>query len=270
MSRIFITGDTHGDFDFLSDFCTRQQTTTDDILIITGDTGILFFGPKHTRTRLKKEIISQCPITILAVRGNHDDRPEHHDMHLRLHPQIQGWCYWEDQYPNILYAQDGGLYEMNGSTFLTIGGAYSVDKDYRLMQHLTWYADEELSNEEMRMLLRTGGEGGYPLRGGYSFDYIITHTCPLDREPYWMFMSSVDQSKVSKRMEIFLQKVDNSVRHKAWFFGHYHGFNEYILDESEPRSYYNPSYVMLYNEIAQIENSDENLSYADGDPLMLV
>ena len=46
---------------------------------------------------------------------------------------VQGEVYAEEPYPNILYAQDGGTYTISGKSFLTIGGAYSVDKPYRLL-----------------------------------------------------------------------------------------------------------------------------------------
>ena len=37
---IYCTGDTHGSFDRIEDFCTEYDTTTEDIMIILGDAGI--------------------------------------------------------------------------------------------------------------------------------------------------------------------------------------------------------------------------------------
>ena len=41
---IYITGDTHGDFRRIFDFCMRFETSVDDIMIILGDAGINFSG----------------------------------------------------------------------------------------------------------------------------------------------------------------------------------------------------------------------------------
>ena len=41
---IFLTGDTHGSFKRIRDFCVKMQTTPEDILIILGDAGVNFSG----------------------------------------------------------------------------------------------------------------------------------------------------------------------------------------------------------------------------------
>lgn len=46
-TMIYITGDTHGRFERIEDFCQRFQTSHDDILIILGDAGINFSGVRY-------------------------------------------------------------------------------------------------------------------------------------------------------------------------------------------------------------------------------
>ena len=43
-----------------------------------------------------------------------------------------GIVYVEKDYPNLLFAKDGEIYNINGKKTLVIGGAYSVDRDYRI------------------------------------------------------------------------------------------------------------------------------------------
>ena len=74
-NRVFVRGDTHGYFDWLPDWCEENHTTTNDLLIILGDAGILYYGAKKAREKALKEFISKCPITLLCVRGNHEARP---------------------------------------------------------------------------------------------------------------------------------------------------------------------------------------------------
>ena len=70
---IFITGDTHGNFERVEAFCRRFETSHDDILIILGDAGINFNGVRYDI--LKKRLLESLPITIFAIHGNHEQRP---------------------------------------------------------------------------------------------------------------------------------------------------------------------------------------------------
>lgn len=49
MGRIFIRGDTHGNYDWLREWCDKNNTTTDDILIILGDSALRFEGALTAR-----------------------------------------------------------------------------------------------------------------------------------------------------------------------------------------------------------------------------
>ena len=251
VNRVYIRGDVHGDFDWLNDFCERENTTPNDVMILAGDSGLLFYGKGKTREKLLKDICHRAPITLLVVRGNHDNRPTNEDMTLRWNDLVQGNCYWEDEYPNILYAGDGEMYWMRYKSFLTIGGAYSVDKFYRLHMHWTWYPDEELTDEEMRKILDDWS--------GCEADYIITHTAPLDHEPTWLFMQGIDQSVVSKRMEKFLQRIKNCVNYKCWIWGHYHDDHYWgRLEEDTPMTIDDPAHIMLMNDIVLAEEPEHN------------
>ena len=42
INRIFVRGDTHGNYDWLKEWCYDNNTTTNDILIILGDNGLRF------------------------------------------------------------------------------------------------------------------------------------------------------------------------------------------------------------------------------------
>jgi len=40
---IYLTGDIHGDFSRIEQFCEENETTKEDVRIILGDAGINFF-----------------------------------------------------------------------------------------------------------------------------------------------------------------------------------------------------------------------------------
>lgn len=259
INRIYIRGDVHGNFDWLNSFCDKESTNANDVMILAGDSGILFFGANNTREKLIKGICGKAPLTFLVVRGNHDGRPENEGMILRYNDLVKGNCYWEDEYPNILYAGDGECYFMKYRNFLTLGGAYSVDKFYRLQRHWTWHPDEELTDEEMATILFNCL--------GNEYEYIISHTAPLEMEPTWLFMRGIDQSTVSKRMEKFLQRVKNGTNYSCWIWGHYHDDHAWRrIEEDTPLGVDDPLHLMLYQEGVLLEDADGTSLLETGKP----
>lgn len=51
--KVWVTGDTHGDFEWLSDWCMNHQTAKDtDLLIICGDAGLMYYGQDNWREKI--------------------------------------------------------------------------------------------------------------------------------------------------------------------------------------------------------------------------
>jgi len=75
---IFLTGDTHGrivgGFDRIEKLCVTHGTTADDVIVVWGDAGVNFNGGLIDRK--KKPYLSELPITLLCIHGNHEMRPE--------------------------------------------------------------------------------------------------------------------------------------------------------------------------------------------------
>jgi len=210
---IYITGDTHGQFDRVVDFCYRMKTGAGDILIVLGDAGINFSG--GLRDRMKKDLLAALPITVFAIHGNHEQRPETLPTY---HEAIWngGTIYMEEEYPNILFAKDGEIYNLDGMKTVVIGGAYSVDKDIRLQYGWGWWPDEQPS-EEIKRRVESHLE-----QESWAVDVVLSHTVPLKYEPTEVFMSGLDQSKVDKSTEIWLGKIEEKLNYKKWYAGHYH------------------------------------------------
>ena len=57
---------------------------------------------------------------------------------------------------------------------------------------------------------------------GKHYDVVLTHTCPYKYEPVEVFLSGINQSKVDKSMEHFLDKIEDSIEYDKWYCGHYH------------------------------------------------
>lgn len=211
---IYITGDTHARFERVELFCKENNTSKDDILIILGDAGLNYYCNK--KDSKLKEYVSSLPITVFSIHGNHEERPFNIDSY-KLVDFCGGKVWIEDEFPNLLFAKDGEVYDFNGISTLVVGGAYSVDKFYRQMMGYMWFKDEQPSEEIKREVENKLNSVDWRI------DCVLSHTTPVKYEPVEWFLSGVNQSTVDKSTELWLDTIENKLDYKKWYCGHYHG-----------------------------------------------
>jgi 3-oxoacid CoA-transferase subunit A len=225
------TGDTHGGMATIARVgninrninCIPKETA----IIILGDAGLNFYL-NNTDKKYKKLLNSQG-YHIYCVRGNHEERPENIPGMVLIEDENVGNLVWfEEAYPNIRYFVDGNIYNIDNHSTLVIGGAYSVDKWYRLARagysrdeaetanpkKCGWFKEECLTPEEMKAISDKCD--------GKKFDFVLSHTCPLSWEPSDLFLGGIDQTTVDKSMEIWMDDLKNKIDWRIWLFGHYH------------------------------------------------
>ena len=122
---VYISGDTHGDFNRFTtrNFPQLKGMNQDDYIIITGDLGGVWAGEQADRHRL--DWLKDKPFTTLFVDGNH----ENFDL-LNAYPEQQ----WHGGRvhavrPHVLHLMRGQIFEIGGLTWFTMGGAASHDID---------------------------------------------------------------------------------------------------------------------------------------------
>ena len=210
---IYLTGDTHGNFYRILDFCEEMNTTKEDIMIILGDAGINYYLNK--RDEHLKEFIDLMPTTLFCIHGNHEQRPYAIETY-KESKWHGGTVYIEEAHPSIIFAKDGEVYDFNGKKAIVIGGAYSIDKFYRLMRGYAWFENEQPSEEIKKCVEEKLDEINW------SVDYVFSHTVPIKYEPIEVFLPRIDQSKVDKSTEIWLGKLEEKLQYQKWYCGHYH------------------------------------------------
>lgn len=217
----FITGDTHGDFSRFKTYNKIFNNTKENNIIILGDAGFNYLLDERD-SHVKNKISKLYKFRIYCVRGNHEARPQNvKDMILIYDDRVDGYVWMQEKWPSIRYFQDYGIYTINGYKVAVIGGAYSVDKYWRLDGRpedtdvwTGWFKDEQLTKSEMELAEK--------MICTNPVDIILSHTCPYAWEPIDLFLSRVDQSMVDKTMEHWMDKIAREASFSLWCWGHYH------------------------------------------------
>lgn len=209
----YITGDTHGDFRRFFEFAARMEPRPGDVMIVLGDAALNYFGDERDRKR--KYFVNNFSFDTFCIHGNHEMRP--FDVPGMQTKEYRGGTVWyEEDFPKIVYAKDGEVYDFDGYSCLVIGGAYSVDKYLRLARGLHWFENEQPSEEIRQEVEQRLNEWGHKV------DIILSHTCPLKYEPIETFISGIDQTSVDTSTEEWLDTIEESVEYKKWYCGHFH------------------------------------------------
>lgn len=231
---IYITGDCHGEFERFSKKHYGKFIHENDIVIVTGDFGLLWV--KNKTFEYWKKFIEQLPFTICWVAGNHEN------YHWLYEYPIEEWNGGKVRKiigDKCIYLERGQVFTLEGKTFFTFGGAASHDiKDgildlndidfhnqrrrldkrnamYRVL-NVSWWNEELPTQVEL-------DEGIKNLEKiDYSVDFVISHCC-----------SSAIQNKVMNHFVMqglyetdiltdYFDIVLNKLKFRHWFFGHYH------------------------------------------------
>lgn len=217
IKHVLITGDMHSKIKERLQYIKNtmpEYDPSETAVIVLGDFGANYYKTKHDWNI--KHQAAKFGYTIYALRGNHEDRACNMKKPIYVIDEfVNGMVCYEEEFPNIRYFMDCvAEYEIMGKKVLCIPGAYSVDKWYRLQNDWHWFAQEQLTAEEMAYAEKE-------FAGKY-YDFVFSHTAPLDWEPTDLFLRGIDQSKVDKTMEVWLNNFKEKINWNLWCFAHYH------------------------------------------------
>lgn len=220
MSRIFFTGDTHGEIDInkltTKKFPVQKELTREDLVIVLGDWGGIWDGGNSDR--YVQKWWKQKNFTCCWVDGNH----ENFDL-IEKYP-VEEWNGGKIQRiaDNIIHLMRGQVYTINGKTFYVMGGAQSVDRAYR-QEGVSWWP-QEIPNfaEEQEGFLNLQKHGD-------KVNYVLTHDGPTSvlQVIYALHYASFYPSSVSNSLDA----TAKAIQFDRWFFGHHHAdisVNRYI------------------------------------------
>lgn len=189
---IYITGDVHGDFSGLQQWCSTMKPMKKDIIVILGDVALNYFGDNKDFQR--KKLVNAIGPQIFCIHGNHEQRPKDAGGY-ELIDWHGGKAWIQSEFPNLIFAKDGEIYELNGKKVVVLGGAYSVDKELRLLRGYKWFPKEQPSDEIKKFAEKQLAATDWKV------DAVFSHTCPYKYRPLEAMLHGLDQSEVDTSTE---------------------------------------------------------------------
>lgn len=204
---IFITGDTHGEFER---FSSKQikQLKIGDTLIILGDFGFVWNNDKAEMKVLKK--ISKLNFQVLFIDGHNENMSA-----ISSYPEVMyhGAAAREIYKKKIYYIKRGEILELEGKKIMCFGGADFSDPDFKFKPSIPGQAEFESCVENFR-------------RHQNKVDYILTHL-PSGKINRFINLNSYHTSGLLE----FFDTVTDKVEYTRWYFGSVHQ-DKYITSKA--------------------------------------
>jgi hypothetical protein len=206
---IYLYGDLHRTIDLepLVELSKEKRVTDEDVLIILGDFGGIWYNEKDDSEFLNRLADSVSYKHILFIDGNHENFNRLNKLPIA---EMYGNPTHEVLKDKIYHLMRGYKYTIENKTFFAMGGADSIDK-HRRIANVDWWSEELPSNEEYERAFKTLDENNF------TFDYIISHcTSSYILNDISAYMH--DKNKLTN----FFDSILCDLSYKRWYFAHYH------------------------------------------------
>lgn len=223
---VHLKGDTHGVLDIASinEWEQEYAIEEDDILIILGDFGGVWFGDEQDDNEL--EWWAEKPYTILFLDGNHENH-----IALAKYPTVELYGGQVNKIrDNLYHLKRGEIYTIENKKFFVMGGARSTDRHLRT-PYIDWWPEEMPSKEEYDNALNNLEAADFKV------DYILSHCA--DSHTLWLIDKFFCADELTKFL-LFI-KEQYKLEYTQHYFGHYH--LDRPIDEKN---------IAVYNKIIRV------------------
>ncbi len=238
--KIILAGDTHGDAQHVGTLLGKARDLGAEAVFVLGDFGIWDHHDQGRFTDMVSKLANAYEVPVLFLPGNHDNYDVLFEWEATKPKTADGFL---EIKPGLFYSPRGHRWTWAGVTFLSLGGAYSVDKDWRVAedeaelhaaqgrqecggvlskaeryllrtgQH-RWWCQEEISEQEMRDAM-VGG----------LVDVMLAHDKPRDARPGWNRKDLEECWPNQQR----IQSVVDAVLPQLYVHGHLHyAYRDYL------------------------------------------
>jgi hypothetical protein len=190
-----VVGDIHGKWGLTNLLIEREHP---DMILQVGDFG---WWPRMEGVCWKLKGLELGDARLHFCDGNHEDHPS-----LLEHSNQQTAP--AELYKGVVYQPRGSTIQLpDGRTVLFMGGAYSIDGQYRTVGN-DWFPVEELISQK-----------DFSRLPDCKVDIVISHTCPSCMVP-------VRERYGTDSCEKALDAILDIYHPSLWYFGHWHTIAE--------------------------------------------
>lgn len=200
MSGLLLAGDTHGDLSQIRYLLLVAQQEGIDRIVQVGDFGFWpHMEPFHERVG---KAAQQAGVDFYWLDGNH----ENFDA---LDEAVPADCAepWH-MTGNLWYLPRASTWEWDGCRFMALGGAYSIDKEYRTPGR-SWWPQETITGAQVYAAMDRG-----------PVDVLLTHDAPEGACP--IVTGDYKGDEISRGNRLAITAVMEAVEPRLLVHGHYH------------------------------------------------
>jgi calcineurin-like phosphoesterase family protein len=213
--KILIAGDTHGDLGQLQYLVKEAKKRGCDRVFVLGDFGYWEHAPEGRQFLDRLDTYANLNnIHVYFCDGNHDKT----SLLLKKYSGNEDPEGFLLVRPYVHYAGRGHRWTWDHVAFIALGGAYSVDKAYRLELEASketkykagdlWFPEEEMSDEDMAKILLDSTP----------VDIIVAHDKPRGSNPGWNRKGWIECLPNQDRLQLAVQALSPQL----YFHGHLH------------------------------------------------
>jgi len=220
MTRYGLLGDTHGNANTVLAALRRFQKEDITQILQVGDFGVWPGNHGSTFLSYVNKVLAKNGQTLYVTPGNHED-----------YDQINSWYIHDDGWArareHILVAPRGLRWTWEGVSFVSLGGAPSVDRKWRVENEKrgarkSWWAEEDITDADI-VKVTSGGHA----------DVMVAHDAPYGVPSIERRIAGnpngfhPDDLKYSDQGRQKMYNVVDIVRPKVFLHGHYH----FVVDD---------------------------------------
>lgn len=208
--KVLFVGDTHGDLENALGLVEEAVLTECEAIFVMGDFGFW----EHTEEGeefldvLNRKLYENGKI-LFFVDGNH----ENHFL-LKKDYHTEGNTTADGFHPIrncILHSPRGNHFIWNGISFVTLGGAFSIDKAFRVEGRSWWY-DELITIADMKKIKNLGIKA----------DILLSHDAPIEVKNGYFRMIHKNTFFESNCNRECISEAATILKVKMIIHGHYH------------------------------------------------
>lgn len=216
MTTILAIGDTHGDTSAICNLAIPQARKNDcEYIVQCGDFG---YWEHHDKGRVFLDKVSKHlvrnGITMYWLDGNHENHP--------LLWEKYGNDGLVEIRPNLFYMSRGYAWKFDDVQCLAVGGAFSIDRDWRITEELVegrpgtlWWPTEMLTDTDVSTAINSAIAND-------PIDVMFTHDCPTGIDVPGIHAVDKWQFPETWENRDRLREIFDVARPRLLVHGHYH------------------------------------------------